>query len=561
MRRIPYLHRLRRRGRPAFTLVELLIVIAIILLASLVALPAIYSSLSGRQVTDAARIFSGSLVGARDSAIRYNQPRGIRLLPDPVLTIPPPGQPGAGSLQLVYNRIIPIEPAGDFAQGRLTIGPQVQAGAVSSMPNFPPFYAYPGMPATPTDRYPFPASPTTGNLPTIPQVLMVEESPYANGYVTTGEPRERTNWYWTVRVGDKIKIAGTGRTYTIIGPCVVSPWASGTNQGNVEMFVNVGAPGTVSPLLRTYYTPATPAPTTATDRPEFLFVVNNEDDDHDGYVDDGFDGFNQNPHPPAGPVPPGYPPRNPQPTDNDLIDDPFEWETETWKGTLSAAITNDQPTVSSANSPSLEWATANAGKGTQDLPYVIQRRPVPSEGSREIQLPAGMVIDATTWNSTRERSRIPIQPGSLYSDIMVNPSGLYIPTTQYSTPTSVDTLPFIHFWVTDTTDVFPRGAVWGMTGALPNHNASDPGTGVDDPYVYYELPMTSDTPGYPPVATAPVLKGDRRLITMFAQSGLIVTNTVETIPAPSVVLPGEGFNISSVNNPFLKAQRGLREER
>lgn len=565
LQRHPFQHRslsreARPSARPGFTLVELLVVIAIVLLVTVVALPQIYSALNGRQVTDAARILTGSLVGLRDSAIRYNQPRGIRLLPDPVMTIPPPGQLNSGSIQLVYNRMIPIEPAGDYSQGTVTIGPYYYPGGSPS--TFPPAY--------PRDSgvWPFPDSSTTQQTATKDgRVLMIEECPYAGGFVVgdggagTGTPRAPTNWFWTVRVGDKIKINGTGRAYTIVGPCVVSPWGTGVNQGNPELFVNVGPPGTTSPLVRTYYTrgvsPLTYSKYGAALNPEFLFLVNGEDDDNDGYVDEGWDGFNNNllnPPPKAGEIVGGR-----LPTDNIYTDELFEWEPEKWSGSLTTDSLIDNPGGTPNMSPTAFWVDANWQKGTQDVSYIIERRPVPSPGAREVVLPSNMVIDATTWNSTQERSRLPIQEGSLYCDILVNPAGLYVPTTQYSTPASGGVSPFLHFWLTDREDVHPRGSIWGVDGSgVPKSNPSNTTTAT-----YYELPMSSDTPGYPPAAvpTAPILKADRRLVTMFAQSGLIVTNTIESTPAPSAVMPGEGFDVTNVNFPFLKAQQGLRDAR
>ncbi|SIO11731.1 prepilin-type N-terminal cleavage/methylation domain-containing protein [Singulisphaera sp. GP187] len=569
----------RQHPRSGFTLVEILVVLAIILLASLVAIPTLVTTLNGRQITDAARIFTGSLVGIRDSAARYNSPRGMRLLPDPTLTIPAPGQPGAGSLQLCYNRMIPIEPAGDFSQGMVSIGPQLQ-NAISQT-GFPPAYAFPDQANIAGGTYLFP------NSPTPPYVLMIEESPFAGGFVTPlGQPNSPTNWYWTIRVGDKIKIGGSGRAYTIVGPCTINPWASAASgfQGNPELFVNVGPPGTTTPLERTYYTPTVGPPAgfaiATKARPEFLFLVNGEDDDKDGYVDEGFDGQNNNkispPNKPVGTI------DGRLPTDNLFTDEPFEWEPEAWSGSLAANILIDAPAIASTNSPSVDWVTSKFQQGTHDVPYIIQRRPVPSSGAREIVLPAGMVIDATTWNTTQERSRIPIEPGSLYCDVMVDTSGHYIPTTQYSAPTSADPLPFLHFWLTDRNDVYPRGSIWGRTGSTPNQNPSDPTTGV---YTYYELPMTTDAlaadttnagfdvagPGnYPPsgTPTAPVLKYDRRLVTMFTTNGLVVTNTIESVPRLFItgatqqpLVFGEGFKTSDVGYPFLKAQQGLREAR
>jgi|GEM_PF-884191 len=555
----------RANTRLGFTLIEILVVVAIIGIVTVIALPAVYNALNGRQVTDAARIFTGSLVGIRDSAIRYNEPRGIRLIPDPTLTIPAPGQPGAGSLQLCYNRMIPIEPAGDYNQGMVTIGPQYYVGGAPT--DFPPYYPIIDPNVGSYARYPFPDSSGTAS------VLMIEESPFDGGFTTTSpaQPNAPTNWYWNIRVGDKIRINGTGRAYTIVGPCTINPWAAAAsgNQGNPEMFVNVGPPGTQSPLYRAYYTQTAaggPWVVNANRYPEFLFLVNGEDDDNDGYVDEGWDGYNQNPSPPV------------DANHNLVADEVAEWEPEKWVGSLTSDGLLDNPTGTPAGSPSAEWVDANFQKGTQNVSYIIERRPVPSPGAREIQLPAGMVIDATTWNTTRERSRIPIQLGSLHCDVMVNPNGLYIPTTQYSTPTSADPVPFLHFWITSKDDVYPRGTVWGLDGSgVPNHNSGDPDTSAGAPYVCYELPLPSDAMGlsggvvaaptqpgafYPATQTnLPVLKNDRRLVTMFTQNGLVTTNTIESVPPTSTLIPGEGFSTSSVGYPFLKAQLGLREAR
>lgn len=525
------------RSRTGFTLIELLVVIAIVLLVTLIAIPAMYGALGGRQITDAARIFSGSLVGARDSAIKYNSPRGIRLLPDPVLTIPALGDLNAGTTQLVYNRIIPIEPAGDYAEGRITIGPQLPVSATfptdASPTAFPPLYTR-GVNAT--DRWPFAV---TGGASS---VLMVEESPYVGGFATpTAQPNSPTNWFWNVRVGDKIKIGGTGRAYTIVGPCVVNPWKdNGYGRGNTELFVNVGPPGTTSQLNRRYYSQSaavSPVFTPLKDlNPEFLFLVNGEDDDLDGYTDEGWDGFDN---------------------DSDGVTDEMDvtaaindWETEKWTGSIDVSHMAD--TGTGLFSPSAAWIPVYYTTGIRDSPYIINRRPVPSPGAREIMLPAGMVIDATTWDSTQERSRIPVTPGSLECDIMVNPSGRYIPTTAYSSPTSASPLPFLHFWLTSRDDVHPVGTLKDSTG---NPILATTATQL------YLLPMSSDTPGYPPVAADPVLKGERRLVTMFAQSGLITTNTIETIAAPNAMQPGEGFDVTKPGNPFIKAQQGSREAR
>jgi prepilin-type N-terminal cleavage/methylation domain-containing protein len=544
--------RYRQRRRRGFTLVEILMVISIILLVAIIAIPAVWSALNGRQVTDAARIFTGALVGARDAAIKFNEPRGIRLMPDPQLTIPPPGSPSAGTVQLVYNKMLPIEPAGDINDGKVNIGPVPIPG-----PDFPPAYPNPA-----GGVYPFPNPVTLA-----PQVLMVEEAPYQGGYVTpNGLPNSPTNWFWNVRIGDKIKVHGTGRAYTVVGPCTVNPNGLGAFQGNNELYVNVGPPGTNSPLVRTYYNPN--GSILAKRNPEFLFLVNGEDDNSppNGYIDDGFDGQDQNPPPPATPNSPAKAnPSYPGPPYGG-VDEVTEWETETWVGAFPPVLVDPNLGV---DSPSLLWAASTTQHNVVDATYIIQRRPVPSQGAREIALPAGTVIDATTWNTTAERSRLPIDPQSLACDIMVTTDGRYIPTTIYSAPTSASQVPFLHFWLCDRKDVYPDGILWGTDPATGKIKDNPAGIG------FYRLPMASDALGtgpggtivsggfYPPstVPSAPVLKGDRRLVTMFAQSGLVVVNTIESIPPPSAAVPGEGFNVADVNYPFYKAQSGQREAR
>jgi prepilin-type N-terminal cleavage/methylation domain-containing protein len=442
---------MRCRRHPAFTLIEMLVVIAIILLVSIVALPVVYSALSGRQVDDAARIFTGMLAGIRDTAIRYNAPRGLRLLPDPTMTLPALGDTSQGTLQLVYNRMVQIEPAGDYSEGRINIGPMYPTGTPLGAGGFPPFYPIPGN--FPNSRYPFPDA-TTGN----PYVLMVEEAPFSGGFAWDtssgfGSPNPPTSWYWNIRVGDKLKINDTGRTYTVVGPLTISPWGTGPNQGNLELFVNVGPPGATSPLTRTYYTATsnpppggiTFSPLYTNMHPEFLFLVNGDDDDKDGYVDEGWDGYNQNP------LVPGVPPA----LADTAYDDPSEWEQEKWAGSQA---TNSLTDSGSGASPSPLWLASNWQTGTHDTKYTIQRRAVPSQGAREVSLPAGVVIDATSWNSNQERSRIApaIQFGSLFADIMINPSGQFLPTAMYSSPTAKGAEPFMHFWLSNREDVYPR---------------------------------------------------------------------------------------------------------
>src|SRR4051812_23065003 len=147
--------------RGGFTLVELLVVIFIILLVSAVALPTVIPAISHRQVSEAARLLQGALVGARDAAIHANAPRGIRLLPDPAFITRITSGTIAGQIDptkiLACNRIVPIQPAPDYSEGFVNIlHDTLQSG------------------------YPFPA-----NLPRYPQQASIPY-PYPNAVAATG---------------------------------------------------------------------------------------------------------------------------------------------------------------------------------------------------------------------------------------------------------------------------------------------------------------------------------------------------------------------------------------
>ena len=102
-------------------------------------------------------------------------------------------------------------------------------------------------------------------------MLYLEQSVYNP---TTNLFNSPTSWYWNIRIGDKIQLNNTGIWYTIVGPM---------NIYNPELFVNVGDPGATPPLLRTLANGTKY-------NPEFLFLVNGIDDNRDGYVDNGWDG-------------------------------------------------------------------------------------------------------------------------------------------------------------------------------------------------------------------------------------------------------------------------------
>jgi prepilin-type N-terminal cleavage/methylation domain-containing protein len=254
-------------ARHGFTLIELLIVIVIIVLVSVLTIPMILPAWSHRQVSEGARILQGSLVGARDAAIRDNSPQGIRLLPDPAFPLVrlangqlDPSQP------LVASRIIPLSLAPSYTEGRLNQWTGPLPAAVAGLP-----YPGPGVPGVTNPNY----GQTTA--------LMVWESPVDP---QTGLPNSPTSWFWNIRLGDKLQIGGAGKFYWVVGPMSITPagvMINGTFYANNEMFVNVGPPGTPSPLT-------TMLPGGQVVAVEFLLLVNGVDDNHDGYVDGGWDG-------------------------------------------------------------------------------------------------------------------------------------------------------------------------------------------------------------------------------------------------------------------------------
>ena len=177
--------------------------ITIILIISAVALPFVIPALSHRQVSEGARILQGSLVGARDQALKDGTPSGIRLLPDPAfpLVYLPNGQIDT-TQPLAANRIVPIQSAPKYTEAAITKWEGPLQAAVASL-------AYSG-PAS--AAYPNPTYGQTG-------CLMVSESILDQN----NQLQNPTSWFWNIRIGDKIQINNSGPWYTVIGPMIVGP--------------------------------------------------------------------------------------------------------------------------------------------------------------------------------------------------------------------------------------------------------------------------------------------------------------------------------------------------
>jgi prepilin-type N-terminal cleavage/methylation domain-containing protein len=491
-----------RGARGGFTLIELLVVIAIILLVSAVALPTVLPALSHRQVGEAARTLQAVLAGARDAAIRDNNPSGLRLLPDPAFSGLNAAGHLDGTLPLAYNRIVPIGPAPEYSEGfAQVLDPQLNVNAAANIFTSTTGLLYPvpnTVGGTTTGlTYPY------GLLSNRGGVLMIAEMQFGAG----GILNPPTSWFWNIRVGDKIQFNNAGPWYTIVGPMAVAPMNPQTPGQNPEFFVNVGIPGTASPLALTQNGQAA--------NPEFLFVVNGQDDNANGWVDEGWDGVDNN--------------------GNGLTDELAEWEPETFLGAL---------------------ATPNATE-TQFI-YTIQRRPVPQINAREVQLPSGVVIDASGWSTgTNERTRVPNTAFNAFSgviEIMINPDGSVVPTTLYSSPASIGMAgAFYHFWLAERGDVYApqvnaAGAVVPLVTATNDH-------------FFLPMPLSAIAQLSPTAAitadayaalvngnngqSLPVLKGELRIVTVFSKTGQISTNENPT------------FNVNNTNQPFLEAQQGV----
>ncbi len=114
----------RNVRRRAFTLVEILVVVAIMLIVSAAAIPMVMGALNERRVSSAALLIQAELSRVRDSAVRANAPRGIRLIPETNASLPRFAFSGPTP---AYTRMIPIEPGPDYIEG--TIEPGISATA------------------------------------------------------------------------------------------------------------------------------------------------------------------------------------------------------------------------------------------------------------------------------------------------------------------------------------------------------------------------------------------------------------------------------------------------
>src|ERR1700677_2087704 len=71
-------------GRASFTLLELLVSLGIILILATLTMRLLNATLNSDRIRNGARELQSFLAGARDRAIYAGQPRGVRLIQDPL---------------------------------------------------------------------------------------------------------------------------------------------------------------------------------------------------------------------------------------------------------------------------------------------------------------------------------------------------------------------------------------------------------------------------------------------------------------------------------------------
>ncbi len=388
--------------------------IAIIALISAVALPTVLPALNERRVSESARVLQAILAGTRDAAIRANAPRGIRLLPDPIFN----GQydNNGGYNPLASNRIIPIEPGPDYTEGLVT---SISLSTAASNVGYPAILTYYG-----TSNY-----------------LILGESPS-----TAGIPNNPTNWFNNIRQGDKIRFNDSGAYYTIAGPINGLPVRCRTRSDSSS----ASSSGDGLALLPERLGARIPLPDERAGR------------QRNGWVDEGFDGIDNDGD---GIIDPGF-----NGIDDDGvngIDDPAELHSASTSATDSGSTPARNTSKKSSSAPSPACHPSNEA-------YTIFRRPVVSPGARETTLPAGVVIDLTTWNAPAASTRrhdagpparaVPAAGRRLYGLCRHHDRperagrharGRHGRRGRLTANSPLSNLPFYHFWLTEREGVVP----------------------------------------------------------------------------------------------------------
>lgn len=326
---------------------ELLVVMVIILGVSVLVIPTVIHAIGSRRVDASAQLLQGALVGARDQAINANAPAGVRFLPNPA-------NPN------LLTTIVPLEIPPRYTEGLVNTFPsEIYSSAVTA---WKPCLVLEEMP------------------------IYWHQDPLTN--VWQPLPNPPTSWGMNIRAGDQVQI-GVSHAFTVCGPIVPSD----------ESFVS-------GRLQRVYTAPD--GVTTYKGEPEYLQLVNGLDDNHDGFVDNGWDGIDND--------------------GNGIIDDLPEWEAESW-GSLGPQINS---------------------------PYTIIRRPVPGNAAPTV-LSAGVDVSQST---------LPMASQSGSIDVMVRPDGLVELTSLYAAPSAVGlSQAQMRFWL-GTQEDHRTITLWTKTGRI-----------------------------------------------------------------------------------------------
>lgn len=511
--------RIEEYPRRAFTLIELLVVIVIIGLLAVATLPIVVPSLQQSSINAAARELQAELSVARDSATRGQAAHGIRFLPDPV----DPARPNV----LTSSRYVAIEQGPDYSEGLIKRG-------------FDPLIGYP----PPLDLV------TMTNPSNDIPYLVIREDKFTVITVWGAIPNAPTGWFFNLRQGDKIQLNDSGRVYTIAGPAGHPAQPASFTP---ERFINFGG-GYMS-------APNVPLPSPF----EFLYVVNGNDDDNDGYVDEAFDGINNdgdvypNAHPLAlrPVIDPGF--NGIDDNLNGLIDEPLEMflhfnsdGTPIYPGNTYGAPNGGYVATPYPNEYEPESFVGTINLTNPAIRYSVQRRPVPIPGSRESALPKGVVLDLTTWNAAdisvlnplaqpyvSERSRLPVDPFTRYVDILIAPGGQVVQQSYNANPAPPQNLPYYQFWLCDAEEVFEPFTPGQFAMLLPMLAGSS-----DDPSFQYPPAVSA---GNYEITGQPPLRASRRLLSLNTQTGQVSTNSVETMYT------------NNPSHPFKAAERGQSE--
>ena len=483
--------RRRQAGRRGFTLIELLVVILIILLVSAVVLPTVLPAISHRQVSEAARILQGALVGARDTAINNNAPAGIRLLPDPVLNgINPATDWSARWTPTRDPGLQPVHP--DPARAGLLGGAcQCGSGTSCTLSTSP-------IPTRRTSSTRRPRALRSDDLlsrgnqrDALPRAVGLSD-PTAPTCSTRRPPGTGTSGLAT-RSSSTTRESGTPSSARCTS---TTPSCSSTS----------AIPGRRLPLLRTLATARLTTRSSSSSSTAWTTT-----------------------------------------------------RTATWTtaGTASTTMETGSSTKSSASSVTIHWRSGsrsrpgrarslNVERDHQNIPYTITRRPVVSPGSRETPLPSNVVVDLTTWNAdsvsahgyVSERSRLPVDPTTGYVDILLNPNGTVVPTTEYSSPSSFGmNSAFYHFWLAERGDLFDPVATPGAFPTCCRWCPERLSVPIPTPTIALRQPVR--------------LKGERRLITLFTRTGQHHHQPGRDVRRRANREPGP-------NLPFLAPQQGIR---